>query len=55
MKITKIECHVLVVPEYEPGAGSSALQLVDGKIPLPTAPGLGIQLNRDALNKYRVD
>src|SRR5262249_55052975 len=24
MKIAKIECHVVVVPDYEPGAGSSA-------------------------------
>ena len=28
------------------------LVLVDGRIPLPIAPGLGIELNRDALEKY---
>ena len=30
------------------------LHLVDGKIPLPREAGLGIQLNPDALKKYRV-
>ena len=30
------------------------LSLVDGKIPLPTKPGLGIELNPDALAKYKV-
>lgn len=28
--------------------------LVDGTLPLPTRPGLGIELNRDALERYRV-
>jgi L-alanine-DL-glutamate epimerase-like enolase superfamily enzyme len=31
------------------------LRLVEGKIPLPTAAGLGIQLNPEALKKYRVN
>ena len=31
------------------------LHLVDGKIPLPQEPGLGIKLNPDALKKYKVD
>ena len=31
------------------------LQLVNGRIPLPQKPGLGIELNRDALEKYRAD
>jgi L-alanine-DL-glutamate epimerase-like enolase superfamily enzyme len=30
------------------------LRMVDGRIPLPTRPGLGIELNRDALERYRV-
>ncbi len=30
------------------------MRLVDGKIPLPTRPGLGIELNPDALSKYGV-
>lgn len=30
------------------------LQMVDGVIPLPQKPGLGIQLNADALKKFRV-
>jgi len=29
------------------------LQMVDGKVELPTKPGLGIELNTDALEKYR--
>jgi L-alanine-DL-glutamate epimerase-like enolase superfamily enzyme len=29
--------------------------LIDGQITLPNKPGLGITLNRDALEKYRVD
>jgi L-alanine-DL-glutamate epimerase-like enolase superfamily enzyme len=28
--------------------------VVDGRIPLPTAPGLGITINEDALVSYRV-
>jgi L-alanine-DL-glutamate epimerase-like enolase superfamily enzyme len=28
-------------------------QMVDGVIPLPTAPGLGIELNRDALERFK--
>ena len=31
------------------------LRVVDGQLELPTKPGLGIELNRDALRKYRVD
>ena len=27
--------------------------MVDGKIPIPTKPGLGIELNRDALEKFK--
>jgi L-alanine-DL-glutamate epimerase-like enolase superfamily enzyme len=34
---------------------SSDLQMVDGVIPLPTEPGLGIELNREALARYAVD
>jgi L-alanine-DL-glutamate epimerase-like enolase superfamily enzyme len=35
----------LVIDEFE---------VVDGIMPLPTKPGLGIHLNRDALERYRV-
>jgi L-alanine-DL-glutamate epimerase-like enolase superfamily enzyme len=31
------------------------LRVVDGQLDLPTKPGLGIELNRDALRKYRAD
>jgi L-rhamnonate dehydratase len=31
------------------------LQMIDGQIPLPQKPGLGIELNPEALEKYRVD
>jgi len=31
------------------------LRIVDGKIPLPEKPGLGIELNRDAIRKYGVN
>jgi L-alanine-DL-glutamate epimerase-like enolase superfamily enzyme len=31
------------------------LEMRDGHLPLPRKPGLGIALNRDALEKYRVD
>jgi L-rhamnonate dehydratase len=31
------------------------LTMTDGVIPLPQKPGLGIELNRDALERYRVD
>ena len=30
------------------------LQMIDGVIPLPQGPGLGIELNQDALKKFRV-
>jgi len=29
-------------------------QMIDGMIPLPQKPGLGIELNQDALKKFRV-
>ena len=29
-------------------------ELVDGRIPLPTAPGLGLRLNEAALEEFRV-
>jgi L-alanine-DL-glutamate epimerase-like enolase superfamily enzyme len=28
--------------------------MIDGVIPLPQKPGLGIELNQDALKKFRV-
>jgi L-alanine-DL-glutamate epimerase-like enolase superfamily enzyme len=28
--------------------------VVDGRIPLPTAPGLGVTINEEALASYRV-
>ena len=31
------------------------LAMIDGEIPLPQKPGLGIELNRDALARYSVD
>ena len=31
------------------------LRIVDGKIPLPEKPGLGIELNRDAIRKFGVN
>jgi L-alanine-DL-glutamate epimerase-like enolase superfamily enzyme len=29
------------------------IQMVDGVIPLPTRPGLGIELNRQALHRFK--
>ena len=34
---------------------SEDLALVDGTIPRPTRPGLGIELNRDAVRRFSVD
>ena len=31
------------------------LTMIDGQIPLPSRPGLGIELNRDAVERYRVE
>ena len=31
------------------------LRVVDGRLELPEGPGLGVELDRDALEKYRVD
>ncbi len=31
------------------------LKLIDGKLPLPEKPGLGIELDMKALERYRVD
>ena len=33
---------------------SVELPVVDGRIPLPTAPGLGVTLNEEALHRFRV-
>jgi L-alanine-DL-glutamate epimerase-like enolase superfamily enzyme len=82
MKITKVETHVLLVPDYDSAACSSAqahcpyieflpaalsesalrrelviddLELVGGQIALPHKPGLGIELNEEALERFRAD
>jgi len=34
---------------------TSDLELVDGGIPLPEQPGLGIEIDRDALSRFAVD
>jgi len=33
---------------------SEELELIDGRVPLPQKPGLGIEINREALEKYCV-
>lgn len=32
---------------------SKPIELVDGRVPVPAAPGLGIEIRRDALERYR--
>jgi L-alanine-DL-glutamate epimerase-like enolase superfamily enzyme len=32
---------------------STELEMVDGEIPLPRRPGLGIELNREALERFK--
>ena len=34
---------------------SDELRMVDGVIPLPTKPGLGVELNRDAVDRYAAE
>jgi L-alanine-DL-glutamate epimerase-like enolase superfamily enzyme len=29
--------------------------MIDGKIPLPQKPGLGVELNRESLERFKVD
>jgi L-alanine-DL-glutamate epimerase-like enolase superfamily enzyme len=31
------------------------LTMIDGKIPLPQKPGLGVELNRESLERFKVD
>ena len=33
----------------------SALQLVDGQLAVPMGPGLGVDINQDAVQRYRID
>ncbi|MEO6625151.1 MAG: mandelate racemase/muconate lactonizing enzyme family protein, partial [Burkholderiaceae bacterium] len=33
----------------------SAMQLVDGQLPVPDGPGLGVGINWDAVQRYRID
>jgi L-alanine-DL-glutamate epimerase-like enolase superfamily enzyme len=33
---------------------ASEPEIVDGLIPLPTAPGLGVELQADAVERYRL-
>ena len=33
---------------------SDELRMVDGVVPLPTRPGLGVELNREALNRFKL-
>jgi len=30
------------------------LKLVDGYLPVPTAPGLGVEVNEETIEKYRI-
>jgi L-alanine-DL-glutamate epimerase-like enolase superfamily enzyme len=34
---------------------TNELPVVDGRIPLPSRPGLGIDINEDALVRFRVE
>jgi D-galactarolactone cycloisomerase len=33
----------------------SAASLVDGQLPVPQGPGLGVEIDWDAVQRYRVD
>lgn len=81
MRITEIECHVLVQPAYDASAASSSqddivveiqtdelsesplrkrltnqqLEMIDGKIPVPSAPGLGVEINLEALEEFKAE
>ena len=37
---------------WEEWFGFPAMRMVDGRVPLPTKPGLGFELSESALNKY---
>ena len=54
MKITKVECFVLLVPDFRRDLCSAELAVVNGRIPLPEAPGLGIPLDEEARARYCV-
>ena len=55
MKITRIDCHVLLVPDYDTEACSSAQD--DLVVEIHTDEGItgigDIELNREALEKFR--
>ncbi len=54
MKIIRVECFVLLVPDFRRDLCSVELPVVNGRIPLPEAPGLGITLDEAALARYCV-
>ena len=33
---------------------ANPIQAIDGEVPVPDAPGLGIEIDRDVLEKYAV-
>lgn len=52
------ECMVVGNPLRDALAGEpigAATQLSDGQLPVPTGPGLGITIDMDAVDRYRVD
>jgi len=52
------ECMFIANPlrdELTTVAWGSAAQLSEGQLPVPTGPGLGIEINWDAVQRYRID
>ncbi len=58
MKITKVEAIELRLPEkevHEARYTSAQDAVVDGQVAVPEGPGLGIDLDEDVIERYRVD
>jgi len=55
---TSFECMFIANPlrdELTTSVVGSALQLVDGQLAVPDGPGLGVAINWDAVQRYRID
>ncbi|MBX9751345.1 MAG: hypothetical protein K5Q68_17285 [Roseococcus sp.] len=51
MQVNAIGVHRPQLPHMKEGTSTHAVQVMDGHAPLPTRPGLGVELDDDHLKR----